>query len=272
MSGYTVSHHFHAALRLALNSIRRRLSDATEAKRGPIVAFKFGSARVTRLELLGLGIRDPELLHVATDERALDTISLDGSSLPSRLPRRKALDGDDADDGGNGEAKGGRKPLAERRALDLREDEDGQPGGDGVLEAVHGADGQGPLLVVVGADLVGPGVAVHRGFVSARYGCGRWSRARNEDLQYGCHELDSACQKGEFLELDTRWPESQDTRRQKPKDLCHASSAVEYLGAWRRCRGDSREGQRQRRTESLCNQIGTPTDRVLVYSRWAVFE
>lgn len=116
---------------------------------------------VTRLELLGLCIRDPELLHVAAGERALDAIPLDGSSLPPGLPSREALYRDDAGDGGNGEAKRRGEPLAERRALDLREDEDGQPGGDGVLEAVHGADGQGPLFVVVGADLVGPGVAVH---------------------------------------------------------------------------------------------------------------
>lgn len=80
-------------------------------------------------------------------------------SRPPPVAHDHVLDGEDGQDGGNDEAERGGEAAAERRRRCLWEDEDGQPGGDSVLKAVHAADDDGTLLVVAGADLVGPCVA-----------------------------------------------------------------------------------------------------------------
>jgi hypothetical protein len=61
--------------------------------------------------------------------------------------------------------------LTKVRRHRLREDDNGQPSGDGVLETIHAADDERALFVVGGADLVGPGVAKTRRRIDVRNLC-----------------------------------------------------------------------------------------------------
>lgn len=125
------------------------------------------------------------------------------------FPDHEPLNDEDADNGGNYETESSWEPFAERRRFQLRKDQDGQPSRDGVLEAVHATDYQGPLLVVVGTDFVGPGVAVNGRLDESKLKA-RKSKSK-EDIQNGSHQLYPSSQERKLLQSQAWRPESEDT-------------------------------------------------------------